>query len=187
MLPKARLENLSVRELPEETLVYDRATHKTHCLNRTSALVWRHCDGRTSLAALAGLIAEKFHLPNPDAVARLALEQLSRRGLLEQPVTPLSDAARASRRSALKKLAAVAAALPLVMTINNAARGQIPPTVITEQPGGAPIPARFGSHDMVLRLASGQPCSVSTQCISLYCVGASWNPQTRQFAQGRCA
>jgi hypothetical protein len=189
MLPKARLENLSVRELPDEMLVYDLTSHKTHCLNPTSALVWRHCDGRTSLAELSRLVQQRLPLGDADAVVRLALEQLSRRGLLEAPVLPLTDAARASRRAALKKLALAAAALPLVMTISNAARAQssLPPTVITLAPGGPPIPGRFGSNNIVFRLAAGQPCSLNSQCISLNCVGAQFNEQTRQFAQGRCA
>jgi hypothetical protein len=44
-LPQARTEGLTVRELAEETLVYDKERHKAHCLNRTAACVWKHCDG----------------------------------------------------------------------------------------------------------------------------------------------
>ena len=40
MLPKARQEQLTVRELPDETVVYDLARHKAHCLNPTAALIW---------------------------------------------------------------------------------------------------------------------------------------------------
>ena len=60
MLPKARLDKLSIRELPDETLVHDLTTHKTHCLNPTAALVWRHCDGRTTLAELERQVQEKL-------------------------------------------------------------------------------------------------------------------------------
>ena len=48
MLPHARVNELIVRELPEETLVYDQKHDKAHCLNRAAALVWRHCDGQTT-------------------------------------------------------------------------------------------------------------------------------------------
>jgi hypothetical protein len=53
MYPTARSAHLTIQELPEETLVYDHRNNKAHCLNRTTALVWKLCDGRTSLAEIA--------------------------------------------------------------------------------------------------------------------------------------
>ena len=69
--PEARRTGLTVRELAEETLVYDLERNKAHCLNRTAGLVWRHCDGRTARAQLAGILHEKLGLP---ADERLILE-----------------------------------------------------------------------------------------------------------------
>ena len=40
-LPRARTSELIVKELPDETLVYDLANDKAHCLNHTAALVWK--------------------------------------------------------------------------------------------------------------------------------------------------
>ena len=37
-----------VREIGEETLVYDLARHEAHCLNAPAAFVYRQCDGRTT-------------------------------------------------------------------------------------------------------------------------------------------
>ena len=48
-LPLARRERLLVEELPDEVLVYDLDREKAHCLNRTAALIWNHCDGRTTV------------------------------------------------------------------------------------------------------------------------------------------
>ncbi len=118
MFPKARQTDLSVRSLPDETLIYDLARGKAHCLNRTASLVWKHCDGATSQAELARVVREQLGVNKPEAVVRLALEQLSRRNLLEQPVAPLSGAARVSRRQALKRLAMAAVVLPLVVTVS---------------------------------------------------------------------
>jgi hypothetical protein len=113
--PVARQDGLVVRELPDETLVYDLRANKAHCLNRAAALVWRLCDGRTGLAELAAALREELGVPDGEAAARLALRQLSRRGLLERPaVEDGSD--RMGRREALRKLA-VLGALPLVMTV----------------------------------------------------------------------
>ena len=44
--PKARQEGLLVQEVPDEVLVYDTASHKAHCLNRTAAVVWRRATAR---------------------------------------------------------------------------------------------------------------------------------------------
>ncbi len=49
-LPLARKNELIIQELPEELLVYDLARHKAHCLNKTSAFIWKHCDGETTVA-----------------------------------------------------------------------------------------------------------------------------------------
>ncbi len=117
MYPEARKDKLTVRELPDETLIYDLERHKAHCLNATSGLVWKHCDGRTSVAGLARIVQEKLHIAESAPVVQLALEQLSRRHLLEQPVEPLSDEERLSRREVLRRLAVAAVALPVAMTI----------------------------------------------------------------------
>jgi hypothetical protein len=79
--------------------------------------VWLHADGRVGVAELATLLAEKLGMPAEEAVVQLALEQLGRRHLLEQPIEPLAGQARLSRRDVLKKLAVAAVAMPLVMTI----------------------------------------------------------------------
>jgi hypothetical protein len=121
MLPVARQHGLDVKEMTEETLVYDLERDKAHCLNRTSALVWKHCDGKTSVPQLVAIFEKTLGVAKPLAVVELALEQLSKRNLLMEPVAPAEGQTRLSRREMLKdlskKLAVVAAALPLVMTI----------------------------------------------------------------------
>lgn len=82
--PIARTEKLTIRQLPDETLVYDHQTGKGHCLNPIAALVWKQCDGTATVAELAGRIGQ------PAAVVESALEQLSRRDLLVQPAPPLN-------------------------------------------------------------------------------------------------
>ena len=75
-LPAARQAGLVVRELPGETLVYDLENNKAHCLNGTAALVWRRCDGQTTVAELAQTLHEELGLPADEVPVRLALEQL---------------------------------------------------------------------------------------------------------------
>ena len=118
-LPLRCTDDLVVRDLADETIVYDRKRNKAHCLNRTSAWVWRHCDGKSTIAELAQQLHAELGLPRSDEVVRLALDQLARRNLVELPVTPPEAAGRRSRRDVLKELALAAAALPLVMTMTS--------------------------------------------------------------------
>ncbi len=122
MNPIARKDKLTIRELPDEAVIYDLERHKMHCLNRTAALVWKHCDGRHDPAALAALLGRELLLSADEAAAaaRLALEQLGRRHLLTEAVAAPEDEELVSRRAALRKMAVAAAAvLPLVMTLKS--------------------------------------------------------------------
>ncbi|MDQ5844969.1 MAG: PqqD family protein, partial [Acidobacteriota bacterium] len=56
-LPLARQSSLIVKELEDETLVYDQETDQAHCLNETAALVWKNCDGRNSVNEIARLLS----------------------------------------------------------------------------------------------------------------------------------
>jgi hypothetical protein len=103
--------------LPDETLVYDRLRHKAHCLNATASLVWRHCDGQTSIVDLARIVTGETGSSATIEVVTLALEQLANRHLLDEAPAPLQSAERLSRRDALKKLAVTAVVLPLVLTV----------------------------------------------------------------------
>lgn len=40
---------LVVQEFEKEVLIYDLNNHKAYTLNETSSLVWRMCDGKTSI------------------------------------------------------------------------------------------------------------------------------------------
>lgn len=128
MFPLARTKNLTIREFAHETVVYDLDTNKVHCLNPKSALIWKHCDGHTSLEQLARLVWEKENCTYPEALVHLALEQLSRRNLL-QTANPLPAASRPSRREALRKLVAAAVAIPVIMSLT-APKAQAAATVV---------------------------------------------------------
>ena len=51
--PVARKRELVVQESGEETLVYDLVSNRASCLNQTSALVWKHCDGSKTIGDIA--------------------------------------------------------------------------------------------------------------------------------------
>jgi hypothetical protein len=116
MLARKREEGLIVREVDGETLVYDRRRHKAHCLNRAAALVWRQCDGTTSVADLAKLLHEHLQIPADEAVVWLALDRLARAHLLAERVER-AEPERFSRRDLARKLGIATVAVPVVMTI----------------------------------------------------------------------
>ncbi len=113
-LPFSRREGVVVRDLSEETVVYDVQTHRAHCLNRTAALVWRHCDGETTVEEMADILHRELSLPVDESVVQMALNQLAAANLLEGRF-PVFCQPRSRREAILAGLSAVL--LPAVLSI----------------------------------------------------------------------
>src|SRR5258707_7201942 len=90
-LPSSRKDGIIVRELQDEVLIYDLQRDKAHCLNKTAGFVWHHCDGRTRIATVARLLANKEQTPVVESVILLALDQLAERHLLADPLSRPAD------------------------------------------------------------------------------------------------
>jgi hypothetical protein len=120
--PQACSAGLTIRELPEETLVYDLARHKAHCLNPTARLVWKLCDGSRDREQLNHDVAADLGIEDADVLVGLALEQLHKRHLLAEgddaAHTGQPAEARHSRRDALRKLVAAMVGMPVVMSLS---------------------------------------------------------------------
>ena len=86
-LPSARRDGLVVEELADETLVYDLQTHKAHSLNPTAALVWRHCDGQTTVSEVARIVHQNLNAPNSNDLVLLAIERLKNANLMDPTST----------------------------------------------------------------------------------------------------
>jgi hypothetical protein len=114
MRPVARRDGLLIRELPDEVLVYDRESHRAHCLNRSAAVVFRHADGNRTVADLANLLAPRAEPVAGAALVTLALGQLAEAGLLDS--APLSTGP--TRRAVIRRVGLGAALLlPVVASI----------------------------------------------------------------------
>ena len=113
-LPQSRTENLVIRELDDETLVYDMDRDEAHCLNRTAALVWNQCDGKTTATQAARAVRRELEVPVDADIVWLAVNQLQRFHLVERPAPTPS----VSRRDLVLKYAPVALALPVIMSIS---------------------------------------------------------------------
>jgi hypothetical protein len=115
--PLARDKGLLCREMPDGLMVYDLDRHEAHSLNRTAALVWRHCDGKMGVSDLAVLLQQKANLPAEEAVVWLALESLDKAHLLQDRLTRPAETPGMSRRAVIRKIGlagGLVALLPLV-------------------------------------------------------------------------
>lgn len=101
--PRARRTHLIVRQLPEETLVYDLDRSRAHCLGTTAASVWRHCDGRKDAARIAAGVRKDTGVDVGEAGVWVAVDRLAEARLLEEPLPPGGR----SRREWLKQAAMV--------------------------------------------------------------------------------
>ncbi len=111
--PKARKEGLLVRDLGDEVVVYEIASHRSHCLNRPAALVWRACDGRRTTAAIAAHVGRALGASPDEDVVRYALRRLGEAGLLD----PAPTAAATLTRRELACRVGRAALLPVVASL----------------------------------------------------------------------
>jgi hypothetical protein len=117
MLPAARADDLLVKEVLDETLVYDLKSHKAHCLSPAAALIWRHCDGRTTVPALVKLVHEKLSIRADEAMIWAALARLDKARLLRDRVVLPKSSDRYTRRSLGRKLLTAGMAAMVVSVV----------------------------------------------------------------------
>ena len=115
-MPRARTDGLVVRELAGELLVYDRDRNKAHCLNETAALIWKHCDGRTTVSKLRALLQEDKVPPVDEHVIWYALDQFAKDHLLQEGLKRPAGIGRLSRRDLIQRIG-LAASIPLVASV----------------------------------------------------------------------
>lgn len=133
-LPMARKSQLVTREVAGEVLVYDRNSNQAHCLNPTAAMVWAHCDGRTTIARMAQLLEEEMKVPVGDDVVWFALEQLNKSDLLDEFYIKPAQIKPLSRRRLVTRLGVAAAVtVPFIKSITAPTAAQ----AATCLPGGA--------------------------------------------------
>jgi Coenzyme PQQ synthesis protein D (PqqD) len=154
-VPCAREEALLIEELPDELLVYDLERHRAHTLNRTAALVWRQCDGRTTIAEMAARLHRELDLPADERVVWMALARLQRAHLLQERIATPGSSADYTRRALLRKLA-LAGGLTLLLP---AVQSIVAPTV-------ADAATVLTTHECSQGGHTGQCCTILKNCPS---------------------
>lgn len=104
----ARKDDLIVQKLGDEAIVYDRASHRAHSLNRTAALVFEKLDGKHDLEAVSRHVGKALGRASRKQIVDAAVNQLAAADLLR-------PGASLPRRSVLRGLAA--GLLPVVVSI----------------------------------------------------------------------
>jgi len=150
LVPQMRTDGLVTQPLGDEILVYDLHRHQAHSLSRSAAIVWNHCDGKTTVSEMCELLTTEFETPMAEQIVLLGLAQLRKARLLEESLSPSSSPVPAiSRREVIRRVGlAAAAALPMVTSII------------------APRAAQAANCT-----PNGQACNGNGNCCSHSCVG----------------
>jgi len=151
--PRARKSNLIIKDLPDETLVYDLNNDKAHCLNVTAALVWKHCDGLNTVSDISQILAAQTKTDADETVVWLALDQLRKFDLLEAAPAAPAYLAGMSRRQWVRNVGFAAVALPAIISI------------------AAPTAQAQGS-----KAPPGACCTTNADCISNSCANGGTCP-----------
>ncbi|MEK6334841.1 MAG: PqqD family protein [Acidobacteriota bacterium] len=158
-LPQARKDNLVLREIPGELLVYDLKRHKAFCLNETAASVWKSCNGQRTVSDLADSLAGNGATPVDEKIVWLALDQLEKSNLLHRKISRPTNLPSVSRRGLIRLGLAGAIALPIVTMI----------AAPTAQAAGTPITdvVCTGRHQSDPGGCGTNPCSppAGAKCI----------------------
>ena len=162
--PKARTEKLIIKELSDETLIYDLESDQAHCLNSTAAFVWKNCDGRATVADIAHLLGQQTQTADNEKVVWLALDQLEKFQLLQSPVMKPTNMAALNRRDWARKVGFAALALPVIISIA-APAAQAQASCVN--PGGRAPGAACGSNN---QCCSGVCCTTSGPCPNNTCL-----------------
>lgn len=118
-LPRSR-QDLTVKELEGELLVYDEKSKKAFCLNSTSALVWKMCDGETTTAKMVEGCAQSLGAPIDATFVTFALEQLRKDGLLEPGFEASGGGASVTRAQVVRRIGRVGIAAAVVVPLVSA-------------------------------------------------------------------
>jgi hypothetical protein len=113
--PEVRRDQLMIRDVKDELVVYDSREKRAHRLNKTAAPILQASDGSRTVDQIAALLSDDVDIKDRTELVWLTLQDLSKAGLLTAAV-PSGHGDR-SRRHLLQKAAVIGLTLPVVESI----------------------------------------------------------------------
>ncbi len=156
-LPFLRTENLVVKELPNELLIYDLEKNKAFCLNETARLIMDECDGKTSIGDAVASLNRKLKSNLSEEMIWMVVEQFKKSNFLKGDYEIPIETTKVTRRKILQSAATLGIALPIVTSL-------VAPTAAHAQ-SGCP--------------GNGQPCQINGGgecCENLICINTESGP-----------
>lgn len=172
-MPLARIKGLERQELADEVLVYDLDRHRAHALNPIAALVWRHCDGETTMGEMSRILVDEMDIPADQELVGFVLARLKQAHLLEEDTSvPAGLYSRREFAGKLKRIGLAASFLvPLVTSIVAPTPGHaqtcVPNTSCAGVPNCTPCDNAGGNCEGNWRCCNGQclpPGVAQQQC-----------------------
>jgi hypothetical protein len=116
-LPFLRTENLVVKELSSELLVYDLETNKAYCLNETARLILDECNGTNSIDEAVDSLNHKLKTNVNEEIIWMMIEQFKKSNFLKGDYEVPIQTSKVSRRKMLQTAASLGIALPIVASL----------------------------------------------------------------------
>lgn len=132
--PEVRQDELTIRAVKDELVVYDGREKRAHRLNKTAAPILQASDGSRTVDQIAALLSDDVDIKDRTGLVWLTLQDLSKAGLLTAAI-PTGHVDR-SRRNLLQKAAVIGLTLPVVESI-----------VAQSATAHASDPRRYGDRD----------------------------------------
>lgn len=116
IFPRGRNDQLITQKVDKEMLVYDLKIDKAICLNQMAFFVWQQCDGKSSIAEMAGTLEKKVKNGAGEDIVLLALKELDKANLLDRESFNFDEEIKVSRRK-LIGYGVPMTVLPVIMSL----------------------------------------------------------------------
>jgi hypothetical protein len=110
-------DRIAVQNVETETLLYDERSHKAWCLNRSSACIWRLCDGQNTVSQIAVVATAQLETAVSEEIVLLTLAELSEKKLLPDDYNELLPAGMTRRQMISRAGLTAAALLPVIAAL----------------------------------------------------------------------
>lgn len=81
-----RRNDLLVREVENENIIYDHTNNSVHSLNITAKFIWDFCDGKHAVSDIAKEVTAKFNIDSDTALKDLkkTMDSFKKNHLLQE-------------------------------------------------------------------------------------------------------